>query len=79
MPDLEEPGTPERTWQPHDTRSDEDHNPLWDIKADCAFPSATQNEINEKDAKNLLGGGVYVVSEGANMPTVPGGVASRST
>jgi len=51
-----------------------DHNPLWDHKADCAFPSATQNEINEADAKNLLDGGVYVVSEGANMPTVPDGV-----
>jgi glutamate dehydrogenase (NADP+) len=51
-----------------------DHNPLWDIKADCAFPSATQNEINSKDAANLLKNGVYVVSEGANMPTVPAGV-----
>ncbi|HPF34102.1 MAG TPA: NADP-specific glutamate dehydrogenase [Candidatus Krumholzibacteria bacterium] len=51
-----------------------DHNPLWDHKADCAFPSATQNEVNEKDAANLLKNGVYVVSEGANMPTVPAGV-----
>jgi glutamate dehydrogenase (NADP+) len=51
-----------------------DYNPLWDHKADCAFPSATQNEINEKDAKNLVKNGVYVVSEGANMPTVPEGV-----
>ncbi len=51
-----------------------DHNPLWDNKADCAFPSATQNEINEIDAQNLLNNGVYVVSEGANMPTVPEGV-----
>jgi glutamate dehydrogenase (NADP+) len=51
-----------------------DHNPLWDVKADCAFPSATQNEINKKDAENLLKNGVYVVSEGANMPTVPEGV-----
>jgi glutamate dehydrogenase (NADP+) len=50
------------------------HNPLWDHKADCAFPSATQNEINAKDAQNLLNNGVYVVSEGANMPTVPDGV-----
>jgi len=46
-----------------------DHNPLWAIKADCAFPSATQNEINAKDAENLLKGGVTVVSEGANMPS----------
>ena len=51
-----------------------DNNPLWDIKADCAFPSATQNEINAKDAQNLLNNGVYVVSEGANMPTEIEGV-----
>jgi glutamate dehydrogenase (NADP+) len=51
-----------------------DYNPLWDVKADCAFPSATQNEINAKDAANLLKNGVYVVSEGANMPTTPDGV-----
>jgi glutamate dehydrogenase (NADP+) len=44
-------------------------NPLWEHKAQCAFPSATQNEINAVDAKNLLKNGVYVVSEGANMPT----------
>jgi len=50
------------------------YNPLWSIKAQCAFPSATQNEINEQDAKNLLKGGVYVVSEGANMPTALDGV-----
>jgi len=49
-------------------------NPLWDIKADCAFPCATQNEINATDAANLLKNGVFVVSEGANMPTVPEGV-----
>jgi len=46
-----------------------DYNPLWNIKAQCAFPSATQNEINAKDAANLLKNGVYVVSEGANMPS----------
>ncbi len=51
-----------------------DYNPLWAHKADCAFPSATQNEINAKDAANLLKGGVYVVSEGANMPTTIEGV-----
>jgi glutamate dehydrogenase (NADP+) len=51
-----------------------DHNPLWNTKAQCAFPSATQNEINEKDADNLLKNGVYVVSEGANMPTTIEGV-----
>src|SRR5881398_2202138 len=46
-----------------------DHNPLWNDKAECAFPSATQNEINGKDAANLLKNGCYVVSEGANMPS----------
>ena len=51
-----------------------DSNPLWNHKADCAFPSATQNEINAKDAANLLRNGVYVVSEGANMPTTIDGV-----
>lgn len=51
-----------------------DHNPLWDHKADCAFPSATQNEINKKDAGNLVKNGVYVVSEGANMPSTPDAV-----
>lgn len=52
----------------------EDHNPLWNHKAHCAFPSATQNEINEKDAQNLVNNGVTVVSEGANMPTTPEGI-----
>jgi glutamate dehydrogenase (NADP+) len=52
----------------------QDFNPLWDHKADCAFPSATQNEINGKDAANLVKNGVYLVSEGANMPTTPDGV-----
>jgi glutamate dehydrogenase (NADP+) len=51
-----------------------DHNPLWSHKAQCAFPSATQNEINGADAKNLLKAGVYVVAEGANMPTTLDGV-----
>ena len=53
---------------------DPDHNPLWSHKADCAFPSATQNEINAKGAQELVNNGVTVVSEGANMPTVPEGV-----
>ena len=51
-----------------------DYNPLWDHKAACAFPSATQNEINEKDARNLVNNGVFLVCEGANMPTVPEGI-----
>ncbi len=44
-------------------------NPLWSVEADCAFPSATQNEINAQDAKNLIKNGVKVVAEGANMPS----------
>ena len=48
-----------------------DYNPLWDHKADCAFPSATQNEINDKDAANLVKNGVKLISEGANMPSTP--------
>ena len=42
--------------------------------ATVAFPSATQNEIDASEAKTLVDNGVYVVSEGANMPTVPEGV-----
>ena len=48
-----------------------DHNPLWNHKADCAFPSATENEINGKDAQNLMSNGVQLVAEGANMPSTP--------
>jgi len=59
-------------YTPMDPRMD--YNPLWNHKASCAFPSATQNEINAEDAKNLLANGVYVVSEGANMPTTIDGV-----
>jgi glutamate dehydrogenase (NADP+) len=51
-----------------------DHNPLWAVPADCAFPSATQNEIDGKDAANLISNGVIAVSEGANMPTTPNGI-----
>ncbi len=51
-----------------------DHNPLWNHKAECAFPSATQNEINATDAQNLVDNGVVLVSEGANMPTMPDGI-----
>jgi glutamate dehydrogenase (NADP+) len=46
-----------------------DENPLWTRKGDCAFPCATQNEINSRDAKNLSENGVQLVCEGANMPT----------
>jgi glutamate dehydrogenase (NADP+) len=43
----------------------------WAIKCDCAFPSATQNEINGDDAKTLLKNGCKLVAEGANMPSTP--------
>ena len=43
----------------------------WNIPCDCAFPSATQNEISGEDAKALLDGGCTLVSEGANMPSAP--------
>ena len=49
-------------------------NPLWNHKADCAFPSATQNEISATDAQNLVNNGVMLVCEGANMPTVIEGI-----
>jgi len=48
---------------------------IWAIPADCAFPSATQNEINGADAMVMVQNGVRVVSEGANMPTTPEGQA----
>jgi len=51
-----------------------DHSPLWNHKADCAFPCATQNEINAIEAQNLLRNGIYLVAEGANMPTTNDGV-----
>ncbi len=53
---------------------DPDNNPIWDHPAECAFPSAVQNEISPSDAQTLLDCGVYVVAEGANMPTQIGGV-----
>jgi glutamate dehydrogenase (NADP+) len=43
----------------------------WDIKCDCAFPSATQNEIDGNDAKTLLKNGCTLIAEGANMPSTP--------
>ena len=46
----------------------------WNIKCDCAFPCATQNEITGEDARKLVENGCYLVSEAANMPTVPAGV-----
>ncbi len=43
----------------------------WGIKCDVALPSATQNEIDEEDAKTLIANGCFLVSEGANMPSTP--------
>jgi glutamate dehydrogenase (NADP+) len=43
----------------------------WSIPCDCAFPSATQNEIDGEDAKTLLRNGCKLVAEGANMPSTP--------
>ncbi len=42
---------------------------IWNIKCDLAFPCATQNELNEDDAKALVKNGVIAVAEGANMPS----------
>jgi len=47
----------------------QDQNPLWSIAAECAFPSATQNEINARDAAILVKNGCTLVAEGANMPS----------
>ncbi len=63
---------PGAAYTPYDPSAD--HNPQWDHKADCAFPSATQNEINGKDAQKLVNNGIFLVSEGANMPTTHEGV-----
>lgn len=49
----------------------ETYNPLWKVKADCVFPCATQNEINEEDARNIVANGAILLAEGANMPCTP--------
>jgi glutamate dehydrogenase (NADP+) len=51
------------------TGSFDGYHPIWTIKADCAFPGATQNEINARDALTLLKNGIKLVAEGANMPS----------
>lgn len=43
----------------------------WGVKCDIALPCATQNEINEQDARTLVENGCYLVAEGANMPSTP--------
>lgn len=47
---------------------------IWEIPCDVAMPSATQNEINGKDATMLVKNGCIAVGEGANMPTTPEGI-----
>ncbi|TSA27354.1 NADP-specific glutamate dehydrogenase [bacterium] len=46
----------------------------WGVKCDVALPCATQNEVNEEEAKTLIKNGCICVSEGANMPSTPGAV-----
>ena len=52
----------------------EDGHACWQVKCDCAFPSATQNELSLVDAKALVKNGCKLVNEGANMPTMPDAV-----
>ena len=63
---------PDAVYTPLDPQADS--NPLWHHKADCAFPSATQNEISAKDAEQMVKNNLMLVSEGANMPTMPEGI-----
>jgi glutamate dehydrogenase (NADP+) len=51
-----------------------DNQTPWAIPCQCAFPSATQNELNGDDARTLIKNGCYVISEGANMPSTPAAV-----
>jgi len=46
----------------------------WSIKCDCAFPCATENELNGADAMGLVANGCFLVAEGANMPTDDDGI-----
>ena len=48
----------------------------WSVKCDCAFPCATQNELNGDEAKALIANGVKLVAEGANMPSTPDAMAA---
>jgi glutamate dehydrogenase (NADP+) len=47
------------------------YNPLWNHRADCAFPCAVENEIGENDAYNLINNGIKLICEGADMPSSP--------
>ena len=54
-----------------DAKFTEGCNGIWNIPCDLAFPSATQNELDETAAKTLVQNGCIAVSEGANMPCTP--------
>lgn len=60
---------PDATYIPLDENTG--FNPLWQEQADCAFPCATQNEVNAEDAKNLAANKIVLLAEGANMPCTP--------
>jgi glutamate dehydrogenase (NADP+) len=60
---------PGATYTPTDLTAPE--NPLWSVPCDVALPSATQNEVQAADARNLLANGCFCISEGANMPSTP--------
>jgi glutamate dehydrogenase (NADP+) len=49
---------------------------VWDVRCDVAMPSATQNELDARDAAALIAGGCQAVVEGANMPTTPEAIKS---
>ena len=48
---------------------------IWTIPCDIALPCATQNELDEEDAKTLIKNGCFAVAEGANMPSTPGAIS----
>ncbi len=61
---------PEAVYTPVDEYPEGGHA-VWDIECYAAFPCATQNELTELDAQNLISNGCVSVSEGANMPSTP--------
>ena len=54
-----------------ESKPEPNHNQLWATEVDVALPCATQNEVNESEARMLVEGGVLAVAEGANMPCTP--------
>ena len=51
----------------------------WGVACDIAMPCATQNELDESDAKTLISNGCYCISEGANMPSTPEAISQFHT